>query len=138
LIGVSNEEAVGGAGEVGKARFAPDAPTTWEALAPFLEKSGSNSFVRNLVRAVAELYGNGEPTITRGNWETLDAAVRGHHGQPGWCKEVLHRAGMERLITTQIHEVCAASAASRRAELAIRGSLLVAVQLTSSIPPVRL
>src|SRR5207247_8241978 len=24
-------------------------PTTWETLAPFLEKSGSNSFVRNLV-----------------------------------------------------------------------------------------
>ena len=31
-------------------------PTTWEALAPFLENSGSNSFVRNLVRAVTELY----------------------------------------------------------------------------------
>src|SRR5438874_58968 len=26
------------------------ASTTWEALAPFLEQSGSNSFVRNLAR----------------------------------------------------------------------------------------
>jgi uncharacterized protein len=79
--------------------LAPDTPTTWEALAPFLEKSGSNSFVRNLVRAVAGLYGNGDPTITRGNWESLDAAVRGHHRQLDWCKEVMHRAGIERLIT---------------------------------------
>src|SRR5438876_9984093 len=49
-------------------------PTTWEALAPFLENSGSNSFVRNLVRAATELYGDGEPTITRKNWKSLDTA----------------------------------------------------------------
>src|SRR5215831_12763734 len=47
------------------------APTTWEALAPYLEKSGSSSFVRNLVRAVTELYGDGQPTITSRNWEAL-------------------------------------------------------------------
>src|SRR2546421_5164686 len=29
--------------------------TTWEALAPFLEESGSNSFVRNLARGILEL-----------------------------------------------------------------------------------
>jgi uncharacterized protein len=73
--------------------------TTWEALAPFLENSGSNSFVRNLVRAVTELYGDGEPAITRENWKALDAAVREHHRRPDWCKEVLRRAGIERLIT---------------------------------------
>src|SRR5262245_45657442 len=39
-------------------------PTTWEALAPYLESSGSNSFVRNLVRAIIELHGNGESGIT--------------------------------------------------------------------------
>jgi uncharacterized protein len=43
------------------------APTSWEALAPFVERSGSNSFVRNVVGAVTELYGNGETTITREN-----------------------------------------------------------------------
>ena len=74
-------------------------PATWESLAPFLENSGSNSFVRNLVRAVMELYGDGEPAITRSNWKALDAAVREHHRQPDWCKEVLRRAGIERLIT---------------------------------------
>src|SRR5712691_3546964 len=40
-------------------------PTSWEALAPFLEHSGSNAFVRNLARAVTELYGAGETIITR-------------------------------------------------------------------------
>jgi len=74
-------------------------PTTWEALAPCLESSGSNSFVRNLVRAITELYGSGEPAITRDNWQTLDAAVREHHRQSGWCAEVLRRAGIERVIT---------------------------------------
>jgi len=74
-------------------------PTTWEALSPYLERSGSSSFVRNLVRAVTELYGAAEPAITHGNWEALDAAVREHHRKPDWCKEVLKRAGIERVIT---------------------------------------
>jgi hypothetical protein len=75
------------------------APTTWEALAPYLENSGSSSFVRNVVRAVTELYGNRAPTITRKNWEAFNAAVREHHRRPGWCAEVLRRAGIERVIT---------------------------------------
>lgn len=83
----------------GDPMLAASGPTTWEALAPFLENSGSNSFVRNLVRAVMELYGNGEPTITQDNWEALDAAMRGHHRQSDWCKEVIRRAGIERIIT---------------------------------------
>lgn len=74
-------------------------PTTWEALAPYLEQSGSSSFVRNLVRAVTALHGSGETEITRENWEELDAAVRHHHQQPGWPAQVLHRAGVERVIT---------------------------------------
>src|SRR5690349_17575882 len=36
--------------------LAAPGPTTWEALAPFLEKSNSNSFVRNVVNGVTELY----------------------------------------------------------------------------------
>ena len=75
------------------------ATTTWEKLAPFLEKSGSNSFVRNLVRAVTELHGEGEETITRENWERLDASVRRQHQRAEWRHEVLRRAGIERLIT---------------------------------------
>ncbi len=73
--------------------------TTWEALVPYLEKSGSSSFVRNLVRAIVELYGTDDRAITRENWERLDAALRAHHRQPGWCPEILKRAGIERIIT---------------------------------------
>src|SRR5437868_5131445 len=35
----------------------PAGPSTWEDLEPFLEQHGSNSFVRNLVWAVTQLYG---------------------------------------------------------------------------------
>src|SRR5437899_9903997 len=39
--------------------LAATGPTTWAALEPFLQNSGSNSFVRNLVGAIAELHGAG-------------------------------------------------------------------------------
>lgn len=73
--------------------------TTWEALAPYLENSGSSSFVRNLVTAITELHGTGEGQITRSNWESLDASVRAAHQRPDWCAEVLRRAGVEQVIT---------------------------------------
>ncbi len=73
--------------------------TTWEALAPFLERSGSNSFVRNLMKGITELYASAERTITRGNWEALDAAVQQHHKEPDFCAKVLRRAGIEQVIT---------------------------------------
>ena len=74
-------------------------PTTWEGLAPFIEQSGSNAFVRNLVRAVVELHGSGAPEITRENWEALDAAVRAAHRRPEWRHEVLERARVTTVIT---------------------------------------
>src|SRR5437773_10621451 len=43
--------------------LAATGPATWEALAPFLENSGSNSFVRNLVCAITELHGDGKKAI---------------------------------------------------------------------------
>ncbi len=74
-------------------------PTTWETLAPYLEKSASNAFVRNLVRGITDLYDIKEGTITRDNWEEMDAQVRRWHQQPDWCREVLRRAGIEQVIT---------------------------------------
>jgi hypothetical protein len=74
-------------------------PTTWEALSPFLEKSSSNSFVRNLVHGITELYAAGERAITRGNWEALDAEIRRQHKDPDCCRKALRRAGVEQLIT---------------------------------------
>jgi hypothetical protein len=73
--------------------------TTWESLAPFLENSSSNSFVRNLVNALVDLYEVSEGRITRENWWALDAAVRERHQDPNWRHEVLRRAGIERMIT---------------------------------------
>jgi predicted TIM-barrel fold metal-dependent hydrolase len=73
--------------------------TTWDALAPFLERSSSNSFVRNLVNGITELYDAGDRAITRGNWEALDEAVRKHHKDPEWCPKALRRAGVEQVIT---------------------------------------
>lgn len=83
----------------GDPMLAATTTTTWEALAPYLEQSGSNSFVRNLVRAISELHGDGAAGVTRGNWEALDAAVREKHRRPDWVAQVLQRAGIERLIT---------------------------------------
>jgi len=77
----------------------PTGPASWKALAPFLEQSGTNSFVRNLVGAIIELHGSGDKTITRDNWEKLDASVQEKHQRPDWCPETLRRAGVERLIT---------------------------------------
>ncbi len=74
-------------------------PTTWEGLAPFLEGSGSSSFVRNLSRAVVELHGGGAPEITRENWPALDAAVQAAHRRAEWPQEVLRRARATTVIT---------------------------------------
>jgi hypothetical protein len=74
-------------------------PTTWKQLAPFLENSGSNSFIRNLSRAVTELHGSGDGEITEKNWKELDASVREKHKNPAWCREVIQEAGIDRLIT---------------------------------------
>jgi hypothetical protein len=73
--------------------------TTWEALAPFLEQSGSNSFVRNLASGILDLHSPGDENITRENWERVDANVRQQHAKPFWVKEVLVQAGIESLIT---------------------------------------
>lgn len=76
-----------------------NAPTTWEALSPYLERSYSNAFVRNLVRGISQLYQVGEDGITRENWEAVDAAVRAHHKDVKWPGEVVKRAGIRRIVT---------------------------------------
>ncbi|WP_413992376.1 amidohydrolase family protein [Labrys okinawensis] len=74
-------------------------PTSWEALAPYLEHSGSNAFVRNLVYGILELHDPDQTAITRDNFEAIDAAVRSHHRDPQWLRRVIRRAGIERIIT---------------------------------------
>ncbi|HET7716645.1 MAG TPA: amidohydrolase family protein [Bauldia sp.] len=77
----------------------PPGPTTWEALAPYLTESGSNSFVRNLVRVVTELYGDGDDAIDQTNWERLDAKVRDQHARPDGWSRILDRGRIGRIIT---------------------------------------
>src|SRR5437870_13733812 len=43
-------------------------PATWQALAPFLANSGSDPFVRNLVRAITESHGAGLGQIKPVTW----------------------------------------------------------------------
>jgi hypothetical protein len=68
----------------------------WDALAPYVETSGTNAFVRALVDAIAELY---DVMLTRENWEQLDAEVRRRHADPSWPAQVLERARVERIVT---------------------------------------
>ncbi len=79
--------------------LAAPGPTTWESLSPFLERSGSNSFVRNLVRAVTELHGNGATEITPENWPAIDNNVRAAHKRSDWQAEILKRAGIRTVVT---------------------------------------
>lgn len=79
--------------------FVPRGEATWEALAPYLENSGSNSFVRNLVRGLIELYAPNETGITRENWRLFEEAVRANRKRPRWREEILQRAGVERVVT---------------------------------------
>lgn len=77
-----------------------DAPlATWEAVAPYLENSGSNSFVRNLVNGLIELYAPGETNITRENWERFDNALRAQRQKMNWREDILERANVEQIIT---------------------------------------
>jgi hypothetical protein len=74
-------------------------PGSWEKVAKFVEDSGSNAFVRNLIWALTELYDLDEDGVTPENWERLDAEIRRRHGDDGWRSEVLDRAGIDRIIT---------------------------------------
>lgn len=72
---------------------------TWEEIAEFVVDRGSNSFVRNLIRALTDLYDLDEEGITRQNWEHLDAEIRRRHRDDAWQCEVLDRARIDRIIT---------------------------------------
>ena len=72
---------------------------TWEDVAAFVEGSGTNAFVRNIVHGLSELYDLGDNGITRENWEDLDARIREKHAQPGWVAQLMDRAGIARAIS---------------------------------------
>ena len=71
----------------------------WENISQYIDESGSNSFVRNIIRALTELYHLEEGTITSQNWQSLDEKIRRRHRDKRWPGEVLDRAGINRIIT---------------------------------------
>tara|TARA_Y100001934_G_scaffold283685_1_gene405577 strand:- start:4698 stop:5957 length:1260 start_codon:yes stop_codon:yes gene_type:complete len=75
------------------------AKSTWEEVAPYVEHSGSNHFVRNLVQGLDELYDLAGQGITEKNWQTLDAAIRERHLDSNWPHEVMRRAGVREIVT---------------------------------------
>jgi hypothetical protein len=84
--------------------FAGLGPGSWEEAAKFVQQSGSNAFVRNLIRALTELYDLGEEGITPENWERVDAEIRRRRRDDGWRSEVLDRAGIDRIITDPFND----------------------------------
>jgi uncharacterized protein len=79
-------------------------PGSWEEIAKFLEGSGSNSFVRNLVSALVELYDLDRDGITAENWQQLDEEIRRRHRDDRWRQEVLDQVGVERIITDPFND----------------------------------
>jgi uncharacterized protein len=87
--------SVGGAGA--------DAPAGggWAEIAPYFEGSGTNAFVRNIVRALQSLHGLKGPSVTERNWAALDSRIRERHADPGWNASVMERAGIVLAVTDQ-------------------------------------
>ncbi len=77
---------------------------TWEDIAAYVEGSGTNALVGNMMRSLSELYGLGEKGLTRENWKDLDAMIRKNHADPGWRRTVLDRAGIELAISDPYNE----------------------------------
>ena len=74
-------------------------PGTWKQVAGYVEGSGTNAFVRNMVHTLADLYDLDDGEITEGNWERLDAEIRKRHADPAWCPKVLDRAGIATAVS---------------------------------------
>jgi len=72
---------------------------TWGDIRQFVEGSGSNSFVRNLLAGVGELYELGDEGVTEANWSALDRRIRERHATADWPREVLTRANLVGVIT---------------------------------------
>jgi hypothetical protein len=68
---------------------------TWADIESYVQGSGTNAAVRNMVRALCELYVVKAGEITEGNWEMLDAEIRRRNADPSWSATVMDRAGVE-------------------------------------------
>jgi uncharacterized protein len=71
----------------------------WADVTAYLQGSGTNAAVRNMVRALCELYDVRSGEITEGNWEKLDGEIRRRNADPLWHAAVMDRAGIETAIS---------------------------------------
>jgi len=78
---------------------ADSGPGTWADIARYVEGSGTNAAVRNMVRSLCELYGVKGGEITEANWQVLDSEIRHRHADPSWSASVMDRAGIEAAIS---------------------------------------
>src|SRR5439155_16688244 len=69
-------------------------PGSWDDIAAYVERSGSNAFVRTLCSSLSELYELGDGGITQENWEALDGEIRRRRRDPGWAAAVMSKAGV--------------------------------------------
>lgn len=77
-----------------------EGPGTWEEdIAPYLEESESNSFVRNVVDALLDIYELRREGLTRDTWSELDRRIRAAHDDPYWPGRILDRARVTGVIT---------------------------------------
>ncbi|MGA2762884.1 MAG: amidohydrolase family protein [Spirochaetia bacterium] len=72
---------------------------SWKDVAAFVEGSGSNASVRNMIRSLSELYDIPGGEITASNWERLDNQVRRRNADPAWSASVMDKAGIETAIS---------------------------------------
>ena len=75
------------------------AAARWKDIAAYVEASGANAAVRNMLASIAELHGMGAAPITEKSWAELDARVRRRHADPGWPAAVMERAGVATAIS---------------------------------------
>jgi hypothetical protein len=76
-----------------------EARVAWTDIAPYVEGSGTNAAVRTMVRALCDLYGVRAGEITEGNWQSLDAEIRGRNSDPSWSASVMQKAGIQTAIS---------------------------------------
>ncbi len=76
------------------------APCRWEDVKPFLEKRGSNHFVRNLIKGILMIHGQeGDEFIDASNWERINHRIIESRKDPGFQADWLARVGIGRVIT---------------------------------------
>ncbi len=75
-------------------------PFGWDALRPYLEDRGSNSFVRNVCSGILAVHGDSDwKWIDRDNWETLNQRVQESRLEAGFQSRILSEANISRVIT---------------------------------------